>query len=363
MKYLFVITGVGLGHATREDSIIREILEKDKDAKIHIATFGTAYNYFKKKFPITLLHGQNFTDTKPKINNFKIIFENIGYVFRYYFKNINIIKDLIKRFNPDIVIVDAQPEGISAAKAMNKKSIFVFNLDLNHINYKKSFGLYTWFFLKSVKFCHKNADKVIIPVLTQVQRIEGKEFYVNPIIREHPARLPDEYTLMKELGFEKRPILVTIGGSKFGLRLVKSIIQIAKYYPNEQFIVFGVNVKPLSNNLICLPFKENFLEYLKISKAVISLAGNCTLSEILFYKKPALIYPIANLLEQYQNLQLMKNHVMNGDLEGITLIDTRNKLNEFLKKLDAYERKIREVKISVNGAFQAANIIQQEVNA
>lgn len=360
MRYLFVITGVGLGHCTREDSIIREIFEKDENAKIHIATFGTAYEYFKKKFPITLLNGLEFTDTKTKIDAFKVLKSNMLYPISY-FKNIKILKKLILKFKPDIVISDAQPEGIVAAKAMNIKSIFVYNLDLREINYHKNFGLYTWFLLKSIKFSHKNATKSITPVLTQKTSIENKEYYINPIIREHPARLPDEFTLMKELGFEKRPILVTIGGSGFGMRLVKDIVQIAKYY-DEQFVVFGVNVKSLSNNVICLPFKENFLEYLKISKAVISLAGHCTLSEILFYKKPALVFPISNYLEQYQNSQLVKNYVMIGDLENMTLISTRNLLNEFLKKLDSYERKVRELKFLVNGAFQAANIILQELS-
>ena len=357
MKYLFVITGIGLGHATREDAIIKEILNKDKNAKIHIATFGTAYNYFKKKFSLTLLHGQQFTDTSLRINSFKVLKSNLNYPV-HYFKNINILKNLIKRFNPDVVIVDAQPEGISAAKAMNKKSIFVFNLDLEHINYDKNFGLYTWFLIKSVKFCYKNADKVIIPVLTQMPKIEDKRYYVNPIIREHPARLADEYTLMKELGFEKRPILVTIGGSRFGMRLIKNIVQIAKHY-DETFVIFGLNVKPISKNVICLPFKQNFLEYLKICKAIISLAGHSTLSEILFYKKPALIFPIDNYIEHYQNAQLIKYQVMLGNFDDISLVSLRNTLNEFFKKLENYERKIRENKLMVNGAFQAANIILQ----
>jgi len=358
MKYLFVITGVGLGHCTREDSIIRELLEKDEKAKIHIATFGTAYDYFKKRFPLTLLKGQEFTDTNTKVNSFKVIKQNLTYIFKY-FKNIKILKDLIQKFNPDIVIVDAQPEGIAAAKAMNKKSVFIYNLDLNHVKYKKHFGIYTYFILKSVKFCHKNADKVIIPVLTQMPKIEGKIYYVNPIIREHPARLKDEFNLMKELGLERRPIIVTIGGSKFGMRLIKTVVQVAKYY-DEQFIVFGLNIKSLSNNVVCLPFKNNFLEYLKVSKAVISLAGHCTLSEILFYKKPALIFPISNLLEQYQNTNLVKNYAMTSNLEDVSLISFRNLFNDFLKKLDFYERKTRELKYLVNGAFQAANIISQE---
>jgi uncharacterized protein (TIGR00661 family) len=271
------------------------------------------------------------------------------------------LKNLIEKFNPDVVIVDAQPEGIAAAKAMNKKSIYIYNLDLTHINYKKNFGLYTYFLLKSIKFSYKNATKIIVPVLTQTPRIEDKVYYVNPIIREHPARLADEFTLMKELGFEKRPIIVTIGGSKFGMRLIKNIAHASKYY-KEQFVIFGVDIKINSENIISLPFKENFLEYLKISKAVITLAGHCTLSEILFYKKPALIFPIANYLEQYQNSQLVKNYVMVRDLEGVDLIETRNILDKFFKNLGEYERKVREIKYSVNGAFQAANIILQEIS-
>jgi len=167
---------------------------------------------------------------------------------------------------------------------------------------------------------------------------------------------------MKELGFEKRPILVTIGGSKFGMKLIRNINQVARYYDKELFIIFGVNIKPLSKNVICLPFKNNFLEYLKICKAIITLAGHSTLSEILFYKKPALVYPIANLLEHYQNVQLIKDYIMIGDMENISLIETRNTLNLFFKKLDDYEREIREVKLLVNGAFQAANIISQELS-
>ncbi len=355
MKYLFVITGIGLGHCTRDDSIIREIKNKDKDAKIHIATFGNAYDYFKKSFQITELNGQEFSDTKPKVNSFKILMNNLKYP-KYYFNNLKILKELINKFDPDVIISDAQPEGIAAAKESKKKSVFIFNLDLNHTKYNKKFGLYTWFVIKSVKFGYKNADKIIIPILTQTPRIEGRKYYINPIIREHPARLKDEVSLMKELGFEKRPILVTIGGSRFGIKLIKTILLAAKYY-DETFIIFGVNLKPLSKNVICLPFKQNFLEYLKISKAVITLAGHSTLSEILFYRKPAIVYPIDNLLEQYQNAQLTKDIFMVKNLNEISLIEMRNTLNEFLKKIEEYERKVLEKKYVINGAFQAANII------
>ena len=46
MKYLFVITGIGLGHSVREDAIIRELIKQDKDAEIRVATYGLALKYF-----------------------------------------------------------------------------------------------------------------------------------------------------------------------------------------------------------------------------------------------------------------------------------------------------------------------------
>ena len=359
MKYLFVITGIGFGHTTRIDSIIRELSRLDKDAKIRIATFGLAVNYFKKRFPITELKGQYFQNTDIKLNSFKIVFNNLNYP-KNYLQSKSILKNLINEFQPDIVISDAQPEGISVAKSMNKKSIYIFNLDFNEIDNKK-FGFYAILLKKGVKYCHDKADKIIIPVLTQNVKKQDKIAYVNPIIRDLPGRLQLEGKLMLDFGFKKAPILVTIGGSPFGLKLVKSVIQNAKYF-DEEFIIFGVKLRPLSDNVKILPFQPNFLEYLKVCKGIITLAGHSTCSEILFYKKPALIFPIHDYLEQYQNGKLMRHYALIGDSDKIGLIYVRNKMEEFFNNLDKLRLKLKEISYNENGATQAARIILQEMN-
>ncbi|AJF63084.1 MAG: hypothetical protein QT11_C0001G0959 [archaeon GW2011_AR20] len=359
MKYLFVITGIGFGHLMREEAVIRELLRKDKDAEIKIATYGLALNYFKKRFPLTEIIGQKFPDAKSEVDATKVIFSNLFYPFQY-FNNIKKIKELINKFKPDVVISDAEPEGIVAAKATNTRSVYIYNLDLHNARFEQNFGLYTYIIKKAVSYAHKNASQTIIPVLTQPARREGKINYVNPIIRDLPQALPLETRLMHEFGFNKQPILITIGGAKFGLKLVKNIINVAHYY-DESFIVFGVNLQPKSSNVTILPFQPNFLEYLKISNALIGLAGHCTLSEALVYKKPSLIFPIPYYLEQYQNSYLMNDYCIKGDMENLGLIYMRNKIDKLLNNLESLQNNLKNYQISKNGAIEAAEIILQTI--
>jgi len=360
MKYLFVITGIGFGHVMREEAVIREILKRDKGAEIKIATYGLALNYFKKKFPLTEIIGQKFPDASYEIDATKVIFSNLSYPFQYI-NNINKIKELINKFKPDILISDAEPEGIVAAKKTNTKSVFIYNLDLNKIDFNKNFGLYTFIIKKAINYAHKNSTKTIIPVLTQETGERGNINYVNPIIRDMPNHLQLTPRLMTEFGFKKNPILVTIGGARFGLKLVKNIINVARYYEDD-FIIFGVNEKAKSDNVKILPFKDNFLEYLKVSKGLITLAGHSILSESLVYKKPALVFPIPNYLEQYQNTYLMKDYIIKGNMDELGLIYMRNKIDKFLDNLDKLNERLNNYNVKKNGATEAAEIILQEIS-
>ena len=358
MKYLFIITGIGLGHSVREDAIIKELVKLDKDVEIRVATYGIALKYFAKRFPLTELIGEKFPDASSKLESLKVITSNLSLPYNY-FKDIAKIKKLIKQFKPDVVISDAQPEAIVAAKSLNMKSVFVYNFDFNESLFNKNFGLNSFIHMKAMQYCYKNANKTIVPVLTQKTRIKEKIHYVNPIVRETPGRLPIEIALMQEFNFKRNPILVTIGGSKFGMKLIKNVVNSAQYF-DEDFIIFGVNLKIKKENVTFLPFQSNFLEYLKVAKAVITLAGHCTLSETLLYKKPSLVFPIANYVEQYQNAYLMQNYCLLGEMGSLSLIYTRNLLEKFLKNLENIEDKLKKLNIMKNGAEEAAKIILQE---
>src|SRR3989344_4676755 len=109
-------------------------------------------------------------------------------------------------------------------------------------------------------------------------------------------------------------------------------------------------------------FKENFLEYLKVSKAVITLAGHSTLSEIVVHKKPALIFPIQNHLEQYINgYVLQKNNLaLVKNLKEINPEILKKHIQEFLKKENKFENNLKKLNLTGNGAKQAAEIIMKK---
>ena len=146
-----------------------------------------------------------------------------------------------------------------------------------------------------------------------------------------------------------------LGGSDFGRKLLKKLKKIAHEYPDEMFIVFGTKkmVEPLPN-LLHYTYKENVLEYMKIAKCVITLGGEVTLSEAVTFKKPMLIYPIKDHVEQMLNAYSLKNVAMVGkDVNTL-----KNDLDKFLKNLNSYKKKMNKLKVEPNGAEQVVEIVK-----
>lgn len=346
MRYLFLITGIGLGHAIREHALIKEIKNQDREAKIHIATFGTALNYFKGKFAVTKIHGQNFPDTTFNVSLSKFLFTNLLYPF-LFIKNLVKLKVLIRKFSPNVIINDAQPESFY----LGRKVVTIYNLDLERLDFKKDFMARNH--EKVIRWMYDNSDKIILPRLIQSLK-RNKINYVNPILRT--TDLKTKQDLMKKLKLEKEPILVSIGGSKFGLSLIENIIKIADKF-DEQFIIFGYKLK--NKNLIGYEFKANFLEYLKVSKAIITLAGHNTLSEILVFRKPALVFPIANYIEQKQNINLLKEKklAITATSRQITEDDLVVLIKKLLNEKQQLEKRLKKFNSRGTGAKEAVDII------
>ena len=142
-----------------------------------------------------------------------------------------------------------------------------------------------------------------------------------------------------------------IGGSKFGFDLAKKIDNVSKKF-NEKFIFFNYKSK---NSLSYTKFNENYLEYLKSCKAVISLGGYSGISESVFFKKPNLAFPIKNWTEQMAVVEEFKDYIDIGDIE-ISQEDLIIKIKNFLKSLDKMKKKLNTLRLK-NGADEIARII------
>ena len=110
-----------------------------------------------------------------------------------------------------------------------------------------------------------------------------------------PVDLPSKKVLMGKLKLARNPVVVMLGGSDFGLKLAKGLHRIAHKF-DEEFIVFGSHkqLKP-AENFRHIRFAPDFLEYLKVSKAVITLGGQKMLAEFFAfsYGSDSVIIPLA----------------------------------------------------------------------
>ncbi len=362
MKALFFVTGIGYGDAVREYAIINKLLEKEKGTEVLIAAYDKSYKYFKNKFNTVEIKSFHLPETSFELKLINLLRYNIllPFFWLYY-----LIKSLIivRRFKPDLIVTDFEPVGAILAKLTRRKLIIIFGTDPQDLNEfldeqrTKFFSLQAHYLLWMYRY-EKKASTIIIPSLIGKNTREGKFQFVNPIIRTQPEQLPSEKELIKKLNLRRKPILIMLGGSKFGVSIAHELIHIFDDF-DEDFIIFGYDYLYKKENLTSVMFKENFLEYLKVCKGIITLAGHSTLSEALVYKKPCLVLPIKNHLEQNINAKLLEKNelALVKYPKEVSQEELKKHLQEFLQKINKMQDKLNKSDLQGNGAEQAADII------
>ncbi|MBU4241942.1 MAG: hypothetical protein KKF52_01795, partial [Nanoarchaeota archaeon] len=199
-----------------------------------------------------------------------------------------------------------------------------------------------------------------IPTFLKPKKKNLMYHYVDPIVRVWPKQLPSEEKLMKELNLERKPILVMLGGSNFGLSLAKNLSKIANKF-NEYFIFFGSNFDlEETKNVKHFKFSKDFLKYLKVSKGVITLGGQKTLSEAVIYNKPLLVFPIKQHIEQQLNAFSLKDIAMIGNEMHSEAL--KKQIDEFIHKLPELKKKVSAFKFKGDGAEQILWFIEGLIN-
>ncbi len=349
MKILFVITGFGYGDTMRMKAIINELRQKVKDFRIMILGYEHSYNYFHKKYLTLKMGGYSFPDKGLEFKPTPFIARNLLLPAKWASTWLE-HKNVITRFDPDFIISDFEPLGIIIGKKISKPIISVFAYDPElYKNYpKKTMSLNLQ--AKYLETLYKSSTEVFIPSFTKYGN-HGHYHYIPPIVKRDEKALADDKALMKKLGLKKKPILVMLGGSNYGIKLAEKIRKnIPKH--NEDFIFFGAKKQLPTHHYL---FKYNFLEYLKVSKALITLGGNLTLAEALTFKKPTLAFPIKDHVEQLLNVYALKDTIMEGDPET-----PEKSVATFLRKLDHYTEQMKKTNINTNGASILAQYLLKQ---
>ncbi|MDP3728064.1 MAG: glycosyltransferase family protein [bacterium] len=359
MKILFVVSGIGYGDATREHANILALKKKYPKASIMIAGYDNSYDYFQKKYPTIKIRGYKLPGKSMKINVWSFGLRNL-LLPAFWF--LGTLKVRLQAFNfiPDIVVSDFEPIGISLARVLRKKCIVVFGFDpLLYKEYAKTHAVNYKMKIEAAYFerVYNEADLVLIPTFKKNPEKHLIYTYIDPVIRETPEQLPSELVLMKQLHLKKKPFVVMLGGSEFGTKLAVHINKIACAFPKESFLIFGGDLRlKFAKNVSYIKYTPDFLKYLKVSKGVITLAGQKTLTEALVFKKPILCFPIQDHIEQILNAYALQDFILvshTSSLKGVHFA-----LGEFIRDLDFYQKKIQKRTFHAHGSEEFVRLLE-----
>ena len=333
MKILFIITGIGLGHAVRDELIIKKL-----DSEVRIGTYKDAYNYFKDKYDTFKIPHLKFPKSGFGLSVLKVLLWNSFAPFIIFRLKRKLRKE-IENFKPDIVISDSELLIPRIAKKLNKKVIGIHNHNIKDIDkYGKRFPYQSKYVHMLINGYGKNCELVIIPDLLH-KEVRENNHYIDPVVVENRKTI------------KNNSILIMLGGSDFGHSFIKKLIPFLKKQ-EEKFIIFGYKDFK-EGNIESYSFNKDFISYLKGCKGLITLAGYSTLSEALYYKIPSLVFSIPNHIEQYVNANKVSN-IFNADVNSE---NPKESISKFLRSIPEQKKKLKKLKIK-NGLDEAVKLIK-----
>jgi UDP-N-acetylglucosamine--N-acetylmuramyl-(pentapeptide) pyrophosphoryl-undecaprenol N-acetylglucosamine transferase len=328
----FFSSPIGLGHVTRDIAIV--------DCFENIST-----NFVTGDGAAKILKNLNFKVEdvyKPP----QFIVENgslknsarwLWKYYQYYRDCKKISTKIIELDSPNLIVSDEDFASLSVAQ--NKKIPTVLITDILETRFTKGFtSLIEKKMNKSMLEIIKNCDVVILP---EDGPDEDNIRRVGPIVR-HTKNSRDE--LREKFSFDKKTILVTIGGTDTGKFLIEKFLEILpKINENEIVLVAGPSMTKKFEKIRNLGFVNNLHELIYAADVLVSLAGKSTIDEAKEYGTPGIFIPIKGHFEQEDNAK--------G--EGFVFEDINRLEKLILEKLEEKRNPIKR-----NSAQKAADIIK-----
>ncbi|MBS3926918.1 MAG: UDP-glucuronosyltransferase [Nitrosarchaeum sp.] len=260
--------------------------------------------------------------------------------YQYYKKCKKISEKIIQNDKPKLIVSDEDFASLTIAQ--NKKIPTILITDIVQTNFVN--GIASFIEKKmnnSMQKIMKNCKTVIIP---ENGPDEGNIKRVGPIVRQ-TSFSRDE--LRKKFSFDKKTIVISVGGTDAGLYLIeKTIESISKLKSDiDVIVVSGPSLsKKFGETVRNLGFVDNLHEIIFAADVIVSLAGKSTIDESKVYGTPGIFIPIKGHFEQEDNAKE----------EGFVFEDIY-KIDELI--IEKLEQKRNPIQTS--GAINAYNIIKK----
>ena len=331
----FFASPIGLGHATRDIAIADNLREFSLK---FVTGSGAAKIIQESNFQIEdRYRPPNFIVKNGLLQSSTKWLWNY---YQYYKECKKISKEIIHKDKPNIVVSDEDFASLSIAQEDKIPTVLI--TDILETHFVNGFGSFIEKKMnKSMKNIIQKCDLVIIP---EKGKDEENIRRVGPIVRQtHYTR----EELRRKLSFEKKTVLVSIGGTDVGSFLIEKIIETIPKLDNdiEIILVTGPSLKKeFGKNIRNLGFVNNLHEIIFASDVIVSLAGKSTIDESKAYGTPGIFIPIKGHFEQEDNAKE----------EGFEFQDLFRLEELIFQKLDQ-----DRIPLSTDGALKAAGLIKR----
>ena len=331
----FFSSPIGLGHVTRDIAIVENF--ENISAKF-VTGNGAAEILENLDYNVAnLYHPPSF-----QVKNGALT-KSARWLWNYYqyYKDCKVISEkVIIEDKPSIVISDE--DFASLAVAQSKKIPTVLITDILETKFTSGFAsLIEKKMNKSMQKIIENCKKVIVP---EFGNNKENIMYVGPIVRQTKFSREE---LRKKFCFNKKTVVVSIGGTDAGLFLFHKVLEIqSKLAECEIVFVSGPSLDKKFKGVKNFGFVNNLHEVIFAADVIVSLAGKSTIDESKEYGTPGIFIPIKGHFEQEDNAKA----------EGFVFedIDRLDKL--ILDKLDEKRNSVKN-----EGAQKASRIIKDLV--
>ncbi|HLC25094.1 MAG TPA: glycosyltransferase [Nitrosopumilaceae archaeon] len=330
---IFFSSPIGLGHATRDVAIAQHLNNRIK----FVSGEGGPKLFSEYGFEAQNLY-------KPPIFEIQdgTLKNPLRWLFRYYSyykKCKDISSEIIEKERPKLIVSDEDFASLTIAQEKKLKTVLI--TDILETNFAKGIGSFIEKKMnKSMKEIMKKCDVIILP---EDGSDEDNIIRVGPIVRKI---LYSREELRKRFSFDRKTIVISIGGTSAGQFLIEKTIQVYKKLnlDADMLIVSGPALKISGEGIRNLGFVNNLHEIIYAADLIISLAGKSTIDEAESYGTPGIFIPIKGHFEQEENAKKV----------GFSFED----LNRLESLIPTKINEKRDPKMC-DGAQKAANIIKK----
>ena len=291
VKLDFFASPIGLGHITRDIAIVKNF-EK------------LSTNFITGSGAVKILKNLEF-NVNDAYNPPSFVIENgqlkspakwLWNYYQYYKDCKTKSEKIIQTDNPNLVISDEDFASLSVAQKLKIPTVLVTDILETHFT-KGLASLIEKKMNKSMSEIIKKCELVILP-----EHGDDKDNIkrVGPIVRQIDTSREE---LRKKFEFEKKTILISIGGTNAGIFLIEKALEATSKINQDLdvILVSGPAVDKKFENVRNLGFVNNLHELIFASDLIISLAGKSTIDEARAYGTPSIFIPIKDHFEQEDN--------------------------------------------------------------